>query len=149
MTLTVDVISDIICPWCFIGKRRLEKAVGAHDEPVTAVRTVLGVGPGWKVLLIRGSSLFAVGSQRTHTPLSQLLRSAAQRRTRRRSGMTVSLSCAGSVAVPATHRASRPTAPGCARSVPALGDCRWQHASYPSRKQQSRQCSPRGRCPNK
>jgi predicted DsbA family dithiol-disulfide isomerase len=29
MTLTVDVISDVICPWCYIGKRRLEKAVRA------------------------------------------------------------------------------------------------------------------------
>jgi predicted DsbA family dithiol-disulfide isomerase len=27
MTLTVDVISDVICPWCYIGKRRLEKAI--------------------------------------------------------------------------------------------------------------------------
>ncbi len=27
--LTVDVISDVICPWCYIGKRRLEKAVAA------------------------------------------------------------------------------------------------------------------------
>jgi predicted DsbA family dithiol-disulfide isomerase len=27
--LTVDVISDVICPWCFIGKRRLEKAITA------------------------------------------------------------------------------------------------------------------------
>lgn len=34
MTLTVDVISDVICPWCFIGKRRLEKAIAAHGEPV-------------------------------------------------------------------------------------------------------------------
>src|SRR3954467_3642627 len=31
--LTVDVISDVICPWCFIGKRRLEKAVAAHGGP--------------------------------------------------------------------------------------------------------------------
>ncbi len=23
--LTVDVVSDIVCPWCFIGKRRLER----------------------------------------------------------------------------------------------------------------------------
>jgi predicted DsbA family dithiol-disulfide isomerase len=29
MTLTVDVISDVICPWCYIGKRRLEKAIAA------------------------------------------------------------------------------------------------------------------------
>src|SRR3954466_1519161 len=29
MALTVDVISDVICPWCYIGKRRVEKAVAA------------------------------------------------------------------------------------------------------------------------
>jgi predicted DsbA family dithiol-disulfide isomerase len=27
MAVTVDVISDVICPWCYIGKRRLERAV--------------------------------------------------------------------------------------------------------------------------
>ncbi len=29
MTLIVDVTSDVICPWWYIGKRRLEKAVAA------------------------------------------------------------------------------------------------------------------------
>ena len=29
MNLTVNVISDVICPWCFIGKRRLENAIVA------------------------------------------------------------------------------------------------------------------------
>ena len=33
MNLAVDVISDVICPWCYIGKRRLEKAVAALDGP--------------------------------------------------------------------------------------------------------------------
>src|SRR4029077_10183314 len=33
-TIAVDVISDVICPWCFIGKRRLEKAIAAHDGQV-------------------------------------------------------------------------------------------------------------------
>ena len=32
--LAVDVISDVICPWCYIGKRRLEKAVAAHGGAV-------------------------------------------------------------------------------------------------------------------
>lgn len=32
--IEVDVISDVICPWCAIGKRRLEKAIAAHDRPV-------------------------------------------------------------------------------------------------------------------
>ena len=31
MNLTVDVISDVICPWCYIGKRRLEKAIADLD----------------------------------------------------------------------------------------------------------------------
>ncbi len=26
-TLTIDVVSDIVCPWCFVGKRRLERAL--------------------------------------------------------------------------------------------------------------------------
>jgi predicted DsbA family dithiol-disulfide isomerase len=34
MALHVDVVSDVICPWCFIGKRRLEKTIGAFDRPV-------------------------------------------------------------------------------------------------------------------
>jgi predicted DsbA family dithiol-disulfide isomerase len=25
--VTIDVISDVVCPWCFIGKRRLEEAL--------------------------------------------------------------------------------------------------------------------------
>src|SRR2546426_1052263 len=34
MSLHIDVISDVICPWCFIGKRRLEKAIAALGQPV-------------------------------------------------------------------------------------------------------------------
>ena len=26
-SLTIEVVSDVVCPWCFIGKRRLEKAL--------------------------------------------------------------------------------------------------------------------------
>lgn len=25
--LTIDIVSDVVCPWCFIGKRRLEQAM--------------------------------------------------------------------------------------------------------------------------
>jgi predicted DsbA family dithiol-disulfide isomerase len=32
--LTIDVISDVICPWCFIGKRRLEKSLGGQPARV-------------------------------------------------------------------------------------------------------------------
>lgn len=34
MTITVEVISDVICPWCYIGKRRLEMAIAALGVPV-------------------------------------------------------------------------------------------------------------------
>jgi len=30
--LTIDVISDVVCPWCFIGKRRLEAALKLYAE---------------------------------------------------------------------------------------------------------------------
>ena len=26
-TIKIDVVSDVVCPWCYIGKRRLEKAM--------------------------------------------------------------------------------------------------------------------------
>ena len=33
-TLTIDVISDIMCPWCYIGKRRLEEASTLVEVPL-------------------------------------------------------------------------------------------------------------------
>jgi predicted DsbA family dithiol-disulfide isomerase len=33
-TVRIDVVSDIVCPWCFIGKKRLEKALAMTDVPV-------------------------------------------------------------------------------------------------------------------
>lgn len=30
----IDVVSDVMCPWCFIGKRRLEKALEAVDPSI-------------------------------------------------------------------------------------------------------------------
>lgn len=34
MALTVHVWSDVVCPWCYIGKRRFEEAVQKFGEPV-------------------------------------------------------------------------------------------------------------------
>jgi len=28
----IDVVSDVVCPWCFIGKRRLEKAIALRPD---------------------------------------------------------------------------------------------------------------------
>ena len=30
--LQLDVISDVICPWCFIGKRKLDAALAGLDD---------------------------------------------------------------------------------------------------------------------
>jgi len=40
-TLTMDVVSDVVCPWCYIGKRKLEAALasaGSSDLPTAVVR---------------------------------------------------------------------------------------------------------------
>lgn len=34
----IEVVSDVVCPWCFIGKRRLEKALAILGKPQTEVR---------------------------------------------------------------------------------------------------------------
>ena len=30
--LTIDVLSDVVCPWCLIGKRRLELALAEYAQ---------------------------------------------------------------------------------------------------------------------
>ncbi|MCC7276538.1 MAG: DsbA family oxidoreductase [Alphaproteobacteria bacterium] len=34
----IDIFSDVICPWCFIGKRRLARALAAEGDVPTTVR---------------------------------------------------------------------------------------------------------------
>ena len=36
--MEIDVIVDVVCPWCFVGKRELEKAMEARPGVVKAVR---------------------------------------------------------------------------------------------------------------
>jgi predicted DsbA family dithiol-disulfide isomerase len=33
-TLLIEIASDVICPWCYIGKRRLEKALASLKDEV-------------------------------------------------------------------------------------------------------------------
>ena len=30
-SLSIEIISDIVCPWCWVGKRKLEKALATYD----------------------------------------------------------------------------------------------------------------------
>ncbi|HEY5598714.1 MAG TPA: DsbA family oxidoreductase [Kiloniellales bacterium] len=34
----IDIFSDVICPWCFIGKRRLERALAARPQSNLTLR---------------------------------------------------------------------------------------------------------------
>jgi predicted DsbA family dithiol-disulfide isomerase len=36
--LVIDVVSDVICPWCFVGKRRLERAIASLEDVSITVR---------------------------------------------------------------------------------------------------------------
>ena len=36
--LSIDVISDVVCPWCYVGKRFLEKAIALKPEMTVALR---------------------------------------------------------------------------------------------------------------
>jgi predicted DsbA family dithiol-disulfide isomerase len=36
--LTIDVVSDVVCPWCYIGKRRLERALALRPDIPVEVR---------------------------------------------------------------------------------------------------------------
>ena len=29
--MQLDIVSDVICPWCYIGKRQLERALGTLE----------------------------------------------------------------------------------------------------------------------
>lgn len=35
--MKIEIWSDVVCPWCYIGKRRLERALDDHTDPVEIV----------------------------------------------------------------------------------------------------------------
>lgn len=36
-SVTVDVVSDVVCPWCYLGQKRLDRAIAATPEIDVAV----------------------------------------------------------------------------------------------------------------
>ncbi|HUR42790.1 MAG TPA: DsbA family oxidoreductase [Aestuariivirga sp.] len=47
MTVSIDIVSDVICPWCFVGKRRLDAALASLGDIVAEV--------SWHPFLLDGS----------------------------------------------------------------------------------------------
>jgi predicted DsbA family dithiol-disulfide isomerase len=44
--LTVEIWSDVVCPWCYVGKRRFEKALGAFEHEVEVTWRSFELDPG-------------------------------------------------------------------------------------------------------
>ena len=51
--MIIDVWSDVVCPWCFIGKRRLESALStfAHKDQVTIRHRAFQLQPDMKEIV--------------------------------------------------------------------------------------------------
>jgi len=45
-TLQVDIIADLICPWCFLGKKRMDDALGAVHGPSIITWYPFQLNPG-------------------------------------------------------------------------------------------------------
>ena len=43
--ITIDVVSDAVCPWCFVGKRNLETALIAIGQAARAQRGAIASQP--------------------------------------------------------------------------------------------------------
>jgi predicted DsbA family dithiol-disulfide isomerase len=44
--MQVEIWSDVVCPWCYIGKRRFERAVASFGHPVEVVWRSYELNPG-------------------------------------------------------------------------------------------------------
>ncbi len=36
--ITIDVVSDVVCPWCYVGKKRLQAALDARPDIAAEIR---------------------------------------------------------------------------------------------------------------
>jgi predicted DsbA family dithiol-disulfide isomerase len=54
--MPVEIWSDVVCPWCYIGKRRFEKAVAQFGHPVEIVWRSYELNPNAPPLREEGSS---------------------------------------------------------------------------------------------
>jgi predicted DsbA family dithiol-disulfide isomerase len=77
--ISIDVVSDVVCPWCYLGKRRLEAALDLLPDTPVAVRwmpfrldpTIPRQGIGREAYLTRKfGSITAVGD--VHRRLTQM-----------------------------------------------------------------------------
>ena len=46
-TLQIDIVSDVVCPWCYLGKRRLDRAMARVPDVAFML--------GWHPFLLNGT----------------------------------------------------------------------------------------------
>lgn len=63
--ITVEVYSDFVCPWCWIAKKRLEKAIGAlpSDVEVEVVPRAYRLAKGMQPIAFEKALVLKTGSQ--------------------------------------------------------------------------------------
>ena len=85
--MKVEIWSDVVCPWCYIGKRRFEKAVGrlrdkGVDAPIEVVYRSFQLDPtapvGSPVPVTEGYAKKFGGTERAQQILSHVTRVAAE-----------------------------------------------------------------------
>ena len=47
--LTIDIVSDVVCPWCYIGKRKFEAAVAQFEGEVRVTYRSFELAPDTRV----------------------------------------------------------------------------------------------------
>ena len=77
-TLVVDIVSDLICPWCFIAKRRVEKAAALLHQEIEIRWLPFLLNPsmpkdGWNVRCTGQENLGVGQSHRGLMPRWQML----------------------------------------------------------------------------
>jgi predicted DsbA family dithiol-disulfide isomerase len=56
--IVIDVVSDVICPWCFLGKRRLDKALASLPDVEADI--------GWRPFMLDATIPLAGMDRRTY-----------------------------------------------------------------------------------
>lgn len=78
--MQIDIFSDIACPWCFVGKRRFDRAVeqfrASHDEEVDVVYRSFELSPDTPVDFTGSSVDFLV--RHKQMPAAQVEQMLAQ-----------------------------------------------------------------------
>lgn len=73
--ITIDIVSDVVCPWCYLGKARLELAIAEVQDEV-------GVDLNWRPYRLNPDYPQRALTRRRRSSKSSAARNASRRATR-------------------------------------------------------------------